>query len=197
MTISPRDRRALVMLAVGLVAAAVLHFVFSDSPTVSVTSANVSQDSTELARQRLGRLRTVAATVPAREAAMKQVSADLTARERGMIQADTAPQAQAALLEAVRRIGKNDMIDVRGGEFGPPKPFGDYGLVYTTITFECHIEDLVSFLADLSRAPELAAPSEERIVSLNQKDKTVSVRMVMAGVVAKKLVPAKKGLAGF
>ena len=111
--------------------------------------------------------------------------------------ADTAPQAQAALLEVVRQIGKNDMIDLRGGEFGPPKPFGDYGLVYATVTFECHIEELVNFLADLSRAPELAVPSEERILSVNQKDKTMSVRMVMAGVVAKKLIPEKKGLAGF
>ena len=128
---------------------------------------------------------------------MKQTSADLTLRERGIIQADTAPQAQAALLEVVRQIGKNDMIDVRGGEFGPPKAFGEYGLVYATVTFECHIEELVNFLADLSRAPELAVPSEERIVSVNQKDKTMSVRMVMAGVVAKKLIPAKKGLAGF
>jgi hypothetical protein len=197
MTISPRDRRALVLLVVTVVAAAVLHFVFSDSPTVSVVSANVSQDSTALARQRLARLRTTAATVPAREAAMKQTSADLAVRERGIIQADTAPQAQAALLEVVRQIGKNDMIDVHGGEFGPPKPFGDYGLVYATVTFDCHIEELVNFLADLSRAPELAVPSEERIVSVNQKEKTMSVRMVMAGVVAKKLIPVKKGLAGF
>jgi len=197
MTISQRDRRALVLMLATLVAGAVLRFVFSDSPTVSVVSANVSQDSTALARQRLARLRATAATVPAREAAMKQTSADLAVRERGMIQADTAPQAQAALLEVVRQIGKNDMIDLRGGEFGPPKPFGDYGLVYATVTFECHIEELVNFLADLSRAPELAVPSEERILSVNQKDKTMSVRMVMAGVVAKKLIPEKKGLAGF
>ena len=197
MTISQRDRRALVLMLATLVAGAVLRFVFSDSPTVSVVSANVSQDSTALARQRLARLRATAATVPAREAAMKQTSADLSVRERGMIQADTAPQAQAALLEVVRQIGKNDMIDLRGGEFGPPKPFGDYGLVYATVTFECHIEELVNFLADLSRAPELAVPSEERILSVNQKDKTMSVRMVMAGVVAKKLIPEKKGLAGF
>jgi hypothetical protein len=196
-TISQRDRRALVLLVVTLVAGAVLRFVFSDSPTVSVVSANVGQDSTALARQRLIRLRATAATVPAREAAMKQTSADLAVRERGIIQADTAPQAQAALLEVVRRIGKSDMIDVRGGEFGAPKPFGDYGLVYATVTFECHIEELVNFLADLSRAQELAVPSEERIVSLNQKDKTMNVRMVMAGVVAKKLIPVKKGLAGF
>jgi Type II secretion system (T2SS), protein M subtype b len=197
MTLSPRDRRALVLLVVGLVATAILRFVFSDSPTVSAVSANVSQDSTALARQRLARLRAAAATVPAREAAMKQTSADLAVRERGIIQADTAPEAQAALLQIVRQIGKNDMIDVRGGEFGPPKAFGDYGLVYATVTFECHIEELVNFLADLSRAQELAVPSEERIVSVNQKDKTMSVRMVMAGVVAKKLIPEKKGLAGF
>lgn len=197
MTISPRDRRALILMLATLVAWVVLRFVFPDSTAVSVVSANVSQDRTALARERLARLRATAATVPAREAAMKQSSADLAARERGIIQADTAPQAQAALLEIVRQIGKNDMIDVHGGEFGPPKPFGDYGLVYATITFECHIEELVNFLADLSRAPELAVPSEERIGSVNQKDKTMSVRMVMAGVVAKKLIPVKKGLAGF
>jgi hypothetical protein len=197
MTISQRDRRALVLLVVSVVAGAILRVVFSDSSTVSAVSANVNRDSTALARQRLARLRATAATVPTREAAMKQTSADLSLRERGIIQADTAPQAQAALLEVVRRIGKNDMIDIRGGEFGPPKVFGEYGLVYATVTFECHIEELVNFLADLSRAQELAVPSEERIVSINQKDKTMSVRMVMAGVVAKKLIPEKKGLGGF
>jgi hypothetical protein len=128
---------------------------------------------------------------------MKQSAADLTDREHGIIQADTAPQAQAALLEVARRIGKNDEIDVRGGDFGAPKAFGEYGLVYATITFDCHIEQLVNFLADLSRQPELIAPSEERLVTANNKEKSVIVRMVLAGVVAKKLVPQKKGLAAF
>jgi cell division protein FtsB len=199
MTISQRDRRALVILAAGLAVSAVLRFVFlgNSAATVSVASANVSQDSIGLAGQRLARLRQVAATLPAREAAMKQTAADLAGRERGIIQADTAPQAQAALLEIARRVGKNGQIDVRGGDFGAPKAFGDYGLVYTTITFECHIEQLVNFLADLSREPELVVPSEERIASGNPKEKTMSVRMLLAGVVAKKLVPEKKGLAAF
>ncbi len=119
-------------------------------------------------------------------------------RERGIIQADTAhAAAQAALLQIVRQIGKNDMIGcARLGEFGPPRLFGEYGLVYATVNFECHIEELVNFLADLSRAPELAVPSEERVVSANQKDKTMNVRMVMAGVVAKKLIPVKKRAGG-
>ena len=195
---SERNRRALIVLVAGLAAAAVLHFVFpSDSGTANVAAPSVNRDTAGLAQQRLFRLRQIAATVPAREAVLKQTSSDLADRERQIIQADTAPQAQAALLEIARRIGKNEMIDVRGGDFGAPKAFGDYGLVYATVTFECHVEQLVNFLADLSREPELVVPSEERITAGNPKEKTMGVRMVLAGVVAKKLVPEKKGLAGF
>ena len=198
MTISERDRRALVLLGAGLAAAAVLYFVFpNNSGNTRVAAPAVSQDNIALAQQRLARLRQIAATVPAREAVMKQTSADLSDRERGMIQADTAPQAQAALLEIARRLGKEEQIDLRGGDFGAPKAFGDYGLVYATVTFECRVEQLVNFLADLSRQPEIVVPSEERIASGNAKEKTMGVRMLLAGVVAKKLVPRKKGLAGF
>jgi hypothetical protein len=194
MNISERDRRALILMAVTVVIGVVLRYAFSDSSTVSVSA---TADTITLAQQRLTRMRQVAATLPVREAALKQAEADLTDRERGMIVADTAPQAQAVLLEIARRIGKNNQLDVRGGDFGAPKAFGDYGLVSATVTFDCHIEQLVNFLADLSHEPELAAPQEERITSGNPKDKTMGVRMVLAGVVAKKLVPVKKGLAAF
>jgi hypothetical protein len=196
--ISERDRRALVLLGVGLVVSAVLYFVFpNNGGTAGVAAPAVNQDNIALAQQRLTRLRQIAATVPAREAVLKQTSADVAERERGMIQADTAPQAQAALLEIARRLGKDEQIDLRGGDFGAPKAFGDYGLVYATVTFECHVEQLVNFLADLSREPEIVVPSEERITSGDPKEKTMGVRMLLAGVVAKKLVPQKKGLAGF
>jgi hypothetical protein len=197
-TISGRDRRALVLLGVGLAATAVFYFVFpNNGGNAGVAAPAVSQDNIALAQQRLTRLRQIAATVPAREAVLKQTSADLADRERGMIQADTAPQAQAALLEIARRLGKDEQIDLRGGDFGAPKAFGDYGLVYATVAFDCHVEQLVNFLADLSREPEIVVPSEERITSGNAKEKTMGVRMLLAGVVAKKLVPLKKGLAGF
>ena len=196
--LSERDRRALVVLVVGLVVSGVLYFVFpSNSGTANVVAPAVNQDSAALAQQRLTRLRQIAATLPAREAVLKQTSADLADRERGIIHADTAPQAEAALLEIARRLGKDEQIDLRGGDFGAPKAFGDYGLVYATVTFECHVEQLVNFLADLSKEPEIVAPSEERITSANPKEKTMGVRMVLAGVVAKNLVPEKKGLAGF
>lgn len=197
-----RDRRALILMAAALAVYAVIYFGFpagagSGSSSSSGILSGGNEDTLALGRQRLARLRQLAATVPVREAMLKQTSADLAARERGTIQADTAAQAQASLLEIARRLGKNEMIDVRGGDFGAPKVFGDYGLVYATITFECRIEQLVNLLADFSQEPELVAPSEERISSGNPKDKTMSVRMVLAGVVAKKLVPEKKGLTAF
>lgn len=198
MTISQRDRRALIVLTAAMVVMGVLYFASGNSSgNISAASSNASQNNIALAQQRLVRMRQIAATLPARQAAMKQALADLTDRERGIIQAETAAQAQAALLETARRVGKNDEIDVRGGDFGAPKASGDYGLVYTTITFECHIEQLVNFLADLSREPQLIVPSEERIAAGNAKDKTMNIRMVLAGVVPRKLIPEKKGLAAF
>lgn len=197
--ISQKDQRALAVLVAGLLAAAVLYYVFpANSGSANLSPASVNPDNVALAQQRLVRLRQIAATVSAREAVLKQTSSDLADREHGMIPADTAAQAQATLLEIARRIGKDEDIDLRGGDFGAPKAFGDYGLVYATVTFDCHVEQLVNFLADLSREPELVAPSEEKITAISTpKDKVMSVRMVLAGVVAKKLVPEKKGLAAF
>ena len=115
----------------------------------------------------------------------------------GIIQAATAAEAQSELLQTAQRVGKANDVDVRSSEFGTPKAFGEYGLVYSTVRFECHIEQLLNFLADLTREQELIVPSEERITSASAKDKMMSVRMVLAGVVAKKLIPEKKGIGTF
>jgi hypothetical protein len=193
MNLNPRERRLVLMLIPAVALILILRFtVFSDS-ALSNSASRSAPGSSALLQARLIRLRQIAATAPAREAAMKQSTTDLAARERGIIQADTAAQAQAAVLEVARRIGKADQIDVSGGEFTAPRAYGDYGLVYVTINFECHVEQLVNFLADLGRQPELLAPSEQRITAARLKDKTMNVRMVLAGIVPKKLVPEKKG----
>lgn len=194
--ISDRDRRALIVLGVFAVLT-VLYLVLNRNTGSSVVAPSVSETDPRMAQQRLARLRQVAATVPSREAVLKQTSADLADRERGIIQADTMAQAQASLVEIARRVGKGEDIDLRGGDFGAPKLAGDYGLVFAAVTFDCRIEQLVNFLADLSKIPELVVPYDERIAAGNPKDKTMNVRVTLAGVVAKKLVPEKKGLAGF
>jgi hypothetical protein len=193
-TLSVRDR-VIVIVAVAAVAAAIVRLTGTtdSAPTAQVVSMN----STQL-RQRLALLRQAAAVLPAREAVLKQTTADLADRESGIIQAGTAAEAQSELLQTAVRLGKSNGLDVRSSDFGAPKAFGDYGIVYATISFDCHVEQLLNFLADLTREPQLIVPSEERIVtSGNPKDKMMTVRMVLAGVVAKKLIPEKKGLGAF
>lgn len=192
MKLSERDRRALVMLCVGLLVSAILHFVFSANDAAQPAEVT---GSAEMAQARLNRLRQIAATLPAREAVMKRVSVDLADRERSLIPAATIGQAQAALIEAIHRLGTREQIDIRGGDLGAPRAFGDYGLIYATVTFPCHIEQLVNLLADFGREPQAIVPSEERISpSGKPEDKFITVRMVVAGLVSKKLMPEKKGL---
>ena len=195
MSLTARDRRALVLLGAGLLTVIVLRFgVYGDRQAAVVAATN----SIPLAEKRLARLRQVAATVPAKEALAKKMNSEAELRERGMIQAPTAQQAQAQLLETIRRVAKAENIDVRGGDFPELRPLGsEYGEAAVSVSFDCHIEDLVNFLADLTKETELLATNEIRIASANPKNKMLNVRLTLAGVVPRKLVPVKKGFASF
>src|ERR1700753_2013346 len=97
MNLSPRDRKALIGLGGALAVFAVVQFVILPDSGAPVSSA-VSMSSDQL-RQRVALLRQTAAALPVREALLKQTNADLADRERGMIQAVTAPEAQSELLQ--------------------------------------------------------------------------------------------------
>ena len=196
MTLAPRGRKALLILGAAVCVFALLYFVILPTGNTAAAPQATSLNSTQL-RQRVALLRQTAAALPVREALLKQVDADLADRERGIIQAGTAAEAQSELLQTAQRVGKGNDLDVRSGELGAPKAFGEYGIVYATISFDCHVEQLLNFLADLTREQELIVPSEERITSANAKEKTMTVRIVLAGIVAKKLIPEKKGLGAF
>lgn len=195
MNLTTRDRRAIVLLGAGLLTVLVLRFgVYRDSQTTVVEA----KDSIPLAEKRLARLRQAQMLVPAKKAALKTVSAAVAQREKGIIQAPTAQQVQAHLLETIRRVGKTEGIEVRGGEFPEVRPLGEeYGEAAVSVNFECRIEQLVNFLAALTQEPELLATNEVRVSSGNSKAKTVGVRLTLAGVVPRNLVPVKKGLLSF
>jgi Type II secretion system (T2SS), protein M subtype b len=194
-SLTTRDRRALIFLGAGIVTLLVLRFGVYGERQASVVAAT---DSIPLAEKRLARLRQLAASVPGKQAVLKSVTAEAQVREKGILQAPTAQQAQAHLLETIRRAGKTEGIEVRGGEFPELRPLGDeYGEAAVAVNFDCRIEQLVNFLAALTKEPELVATNEIRIASANPKEKTVSVRLTLAGVVPRNLVPVKKGLAIF
>jgi len=188
--LSARDRRALAILVVSAIVFAGYRLLVTNPGDTTVAST----DSVPLAERRLNTLRQIVAGMPAREAALKQVESELEAREKNIMNAGTAAQAQARLLEIVRKVGSANGIEIRGGDFLTPKTFGDqYGEVFAGVTFSCRIEQFVNFFSDLSREPDLLAPSELTMNAQDQKNKTLSVRMVLSGVVPKKLVPEKKG----
>jgi hypothetical protein len=188
------DRRLLMLLA-SLAASVILKYMFfSGDSAPKVVAATTS---IPLAEKRLQKLREQAASLPAKEALLKQVNAELATREKGIIQADTAPQAQAHLLDTIHRIAAQNGFDARGADqFTEAKPLGDaYGVVSVTETFTCAIEQLVNFLAMLDSQPEILSTNDIHISGGNgmDKQKKIQVRLSLSGVVPRKLVPVKKG----
>lgn len=194
MTLSSRDRRALLLLAVAVATSIVAYVALpGDTPAPVVAAAG----DIPAAEKRLARVRQLAAAVPGKQKNLETARAERQAREQGLIRAETAAQAQARVLEVVRRAAKAlpAPVEIRAIELGQIRPFGDeYGEALVSVSFECRIEDLVNLLAEISNQPELVATSELRIGAANAKEKTVSVRLTVSGLVPRNLVPEKKGL---
>ena len=164
-------------------------FVLADrSPAVVAAS-----ESAPMAEKRLARLRQIAATVPGKEALMKQASGELESREKGMLKSETSAQAQAQLQELLHREGAANQIDIRGIEDMRVKLLGaDYGEASVTVRFNCLIEQLVNLLAALATQPELISTNQIQITGSADKNKVIQVRLTLSGVVSRKLALEKK-----
>ncbi|MFN0166079.1 MAG: type II secretion system protein GspM [Bryobacteraceae bacterium] len=190
MTINKRDRRALLLLGIAVIITLIWRSRLEDSPAEE-SKAAVSVPSAE---KQLLRLRQIEATIPAKDALLKDVTRQADGLEQGLLQAETAAQAQAQLLQTIRRVGKTEGIDTRGGEIGAVRVLGEeYGEVSVAVTFDCQIEQLLNLLAALNAEPKLLATEDLRISSANNKEKKLNVRLAVSGVVDKKLVPEKRG----
>ena len=188
-SLKPRDRRALAWLAVSALLSLAVYY-WPDSAPSGVVAATMNDPAALEAR--LLKLRAAATTVPAKSDVLKKVSADLTLREKGLLKAETAGQAQAQLLQIIRRVmqAERPALEIRGTELNGIRPLGDdYGEVSVAVQLDCRIDQLVNFLASLPAQPELVATSDLRVISSNAREKTVNVRVTISGVVAQKLVP--------
>jgi hypothetical protein len=198
MTLGDRDRRALIILGAALVVGGFIYWVSNSSPSSSGESAKIAPvDSIDRAQKRLALLRQQAAKLPGKQAVLKQASLELSEREKGLIPGDTADQAQAQLLQVIRRVAKQQTPPLEMGqvELGRPRSYGSaYGLVSVSITLTCRIDELVNFLAALGAQPELTATDEIRFGASHPKQKTMPVRLTVSGLVARRLIPQQKGL---
>lgn len=197
MSLQPRDRRALAMLGVSVVLTGIVYLWPQPGPS-NVVSPTI--DSIPIAEQRLAKLRQVVATIPGKQQVLDGVLAQVKDREKGLLDAETAAQAQAQLLQIIRRVARSQAPPVEIGqvEMGNIQPLGaDYGEALVSVTVLCRIEQLVNLLADMTAQPEAVSTYELQVRTSDLKQKTVSVRVTVAGVLPKRLVPERKGIAGF
>lgn len=194
MKLRTRDKRAAALLGA---AAAVWILLAALLPGRREPAAAAPSRPVPEAEQHLARLRQLAAGVRGQQELLEQVSAELAQREKGLIQADTGAQALAQLVEIVRRTGKAQAppLEIKTAELGQISRLSeDYGEVRVSVTFESRIEELLNVLAELTQQPEIVATTEMRISAANAKEKTLNVRLTVAGVVPRSLVPEKRGL---
>lgn len=189
---TPFLRRALAYGGVSLILALVIHYWPEDSASATPAAA---ADTIPVAERRLATLREIAASVPARQELLNRANADLATREKGLLIADTAPQAQAQLIQIFREVGRaeNPPVEIRTTEGFALRPLGDaYGEASVSFGVDCHIDQLVNMLAAIAARPELVATSDLRIALTNPKEKIIGVHIALSGVVPRKLIPEKK-----
>ncbi len=153
-------------------------------------------NSIAVAEKRLAKLRQRAAAQSGAEKLVKEVSATLAEREKGIIRVATAAQAKAQLIQILRRVASAQAppIELKATEMGGLQELGQhYGEVTVPAVFECRIEQLLNLLADLDAQPEVLATNELRISVAEPKQKTVNVRLTVSAVTPGSLAPKRKG----
>ncbi len=192
MTLRDRDKRALILGVPALIM--ILIYVTTAPKETKLVAPVAAKESIPIAEQRLARMRQSVSRVPGKEAILEKVRADLKDREKNLLVADTAAQATERLLTIVRQVARAQLppIDLRSIELIPPHSFGEfYGEVSVAITAECHMDQLVNLMSDLTARKEMISTRDLRISASNPKDKTVSVRLTFAGLVPRQLIPKR------
>ncbi len=196
MKLSRRDKRALIVLAVAVPILVAVGWMPGGGGAPAVVE---SGGSVEQAEQRLARLRRLAAEAPQRQEQLKRLEAELSAWEAGLVRAETAQQAQAEIVNMLRELGsaQTPPLEFRSVEIGPVRALANseqYGEALVTVAFACAIEQLVNLLAELTTLEKSVATEEIRINAADQAKKILEVRLTVAGLVPRGLVPEKRGL---
>jgi hypothetical protein len=197
MMLQDRDKRALKILGIVLPIAVLIYWMSSSSSSGGSAKVVAAVESVDRNEKRIAGLRAAMATVDGKETVLQQVSAELAGREKGLIPGDTAEQAQAQLLQVMRRLVRSQVppLDIRQTELGQPRSYGEaYARVAVSVTLDCRIDELLNLLAALSAQPEIIATDEIRCGLANPKSKSMPVRLTVSGLVPRRLVPEKKGM---
>jgi hypothetical protein len=189
MKFTSRDRRALLILMVVVVIVGLRWITVTSpnpKPEVLLEAAPTKQLQTILANRR-----SAAAAVPYEEGVVHRLSTELAVREANLIQAETASEAQAQLLQILKNVTSHQdpPLEVKRIEFSPPRQFSDaYGEVFVSITLECTIDELLNLIADLTAETKTIATNEISLSTGNQTLKTLQSRLTVTGLIHRTLI---------
>lgn len=194
MTITARDRRALLLL--GIAVAAVLGWRLwtqQDQADAAAPALNLPLPTLE---KRLATLRARAALNPAKQEVREALAKAIEDREKALLRADTPQQAQAALLAKIRGVLDRQDPPLQTGQI-EMTPIGsageDYGEVAVTVAFPCAIEQLVNVLADIRAMEDAVATRNIAVSVVNRQKKILNVRLTVSALTPRELVPEPTG----
>jgi Tfp pilus assembly protein PilO len=179
-SLSQRDRRALLILGAAVAVFLLLQFgVFPRTEGGGVSSAPI-----DLLERRLRRLQQLARQKPRAAAEAEAAARELAEMEKGLLKAATPALASAEMQQVVKELLTSQGIALQSSEFGPVKAAGEhYAQVPLTVVFTCGIEQWINWMTAVRNAPQILATEEMRLSLGDPKNKTVQVRMVVAGFI--------------
>lgn len=195
-SLSTRDKRALLLLALVIVPTLIWYFGFSDAGSVSSVDVPSTGPSVSVMERRLQNLRQQAALNPAKEEVRTILETAVAEREQKLLRGETAQQVQADLLSKVREVleKQEPSLRARQSELGAIERIGeDYGEVAITVGFGCTVEQLVNVLADLAALDQMVATKQISILAADRAKKTLNVRLTVAAMMPGSLAPAPTG----
>jgi type II secretory pathway component PulM len=192
--LSPRDRRALMLLVPVVVVILVMRlivFPFLDT-------AGDSSRSIESREKILRKYQKYVDAIPAHENSTGALANALAESERGLLAGATPALQGAELQQMVRDLAAAQGIVLKAVDFIPAKNAdADYALVGVSTSFTAGVDQMVAFLNALQAAPKIVAVDRLRIQAANvaatpkePMKKQVSVYVVISGV-ARAAAPAQ------
>lgn len=179
-TVTTRDKRALIILGVTLVLFMLLQ---SDLffPT-GFSSESVNSESLEGIERQFRLTRARAGRVPLVQAQAKTVQENLERMEKGLLASQNVALAQAEMRQILERSLQAEDIVMANARFVSAESKNDhYAAVPITVNFSCRIEQLVNWVAAVGNASQLLSTIKIRIDSPNSDSKTVRVTATVAG----------------
>lgn len=180
-SLSERDRRALLVLAVALA----LALVWLLGGAVPVSRQAAAEASLESLEQRYLLARQLAARQPARERASRQITRAVEQLESGLLQSASPALAQAEVRTAMTGLLERAGIELDASSFAPPETDGPYDAVSLGVEFRCGVEQFVGLLASLANAETLLAPRKVELRSDGPEAHSIRVRLTVEGYLRK------------